>query len=1041
MSYWTKEQEEAIYKTGTNIIVSAGAGSGKTAVLSERVLQKVLNGVSIDQLLILTFTKAAAFEMKERIRKKIKNNKDLSSQLKKIDNSYITTFDSFSLSLVKKYHYLLNVKADVNIIDSNLLNIKIMNYLDSIMEEEYTNKSDDFVKLINDFCVKDDTELKRMILNVNDKLNMKYDKNNYLDHYIENFYSDDFIQEKVNEYINLIKNIISIINFDLNKLSFDVDTEYFIKINELLKPLLNSQNYDEISSNVFKIDRLPNLPKGSSEYSKNKKSNITENIKRIKELSRAENIDYLKEEIFKTLPYVKALIRIIKKLDEKINLYKEENDLYDFVDISKMAIRIVKENSNICNEIKNYFKEIMVDEYQDTSDLQEEFIKSISNNNVYMVGDIKQSIYRFRNANPDIFRNKYNLYAQNKDGFKIDLLKNFRSREEVLNNINLIFDYIMSDLIGGANYSVEHEMVFGNTSYNTEGHTNQNNNLEIYTYSYDKELGYKEEEIEAFIIANDILNKINNHYQVFDKDNKILRDVNFNDFSILIDRSTSFELYKKIFLYKHIPLSIFKDEYLTNSSLFLVIKNIFKLICLVYNGVNNKEVEYAFLSIGRSFLFRYKDDELFNIIQKKDYENTDIWKIINEIIVDLPSKTISVLLDEIIGKFHFYDRLRTIPDLENNYVKIDYLYTLAYNLNSMGYTLDDFDLYLDNILNYETDIKFSTNKDDNNSVKIMTIHKSKGLEYHICYFAGLTKKFNDADVKDRIIYDNKLGIITPYYSEGIDNTFYQELMKKRYYIDNISEEIRLFYVALTRVKEKMIFVMPIKNEMQEEYDNNIVSDDIRLNYHSFSDIIYSIKSKINSYITQIDTSSIHFSKDYNLISISNLFSEINANNSIINMIKYPKYQEIIKEEKHFSKSSSKIFSKEEKSKMLLGTKIHYYLETIDLKNPSLESIDSKYIDKIKLFLSCDLLKNIQNAKIYQEYEFIYEEEQEIKQGIIDLMLEYDDYIDIIDYKLKSIEDEDYFNQLNGYKRYINSIKNKDINIYLYSIIDGKYKKL
>jgi ATP-dependent helicase/nuclease subunit A len=222
-----------------------------------------------------------------------------------------------------------------------------------------------------------------------------------------------------------------------------------------------------------------------------------------------------------------------------------------------------------------------------------------------MVGDVKQSIYRFRNANPNIFRYKYNCYAKGLGGIKIDLLKNFRSREEVLSNINLIFDYIMSDLIGGADYIKEHEMVFGNIAYNEEGKTNQNNNFELYQYEYNKELGFKEEEIEAFIIANDILNKVNNHYQVFDKDEKKLRDITFNDFSILIDRSTNFELYKKIFLYKQIPLSIYKDEYLNNSSLFLVIRNIFKLINLVYENKHNKEMEYTYLSIGRSFLCNY----------------------------------------------------------------------------------------------------------------------------------------------------------------------------------------------------------------------------------------------------------------------------------------------------------------------------------------------------------------------------------------------------------------------------------------------------
>ena len=186
MPNWTKEQNDAIESEGENIIVSAGAGSGKTAVLSARVIRKLENHTSINELLILTFTNLAAGEMKLRIRDKIKERPDLKEELKKIDSSYITTFDSFSLSLVKKYHYLLNVRKNINIIDSNLLKIKTNEYLDEIMEDEYINRLDDFTKLITDFCIKDYKDLKKMILKVNEGLDLKYDKEDYLNKYIDN---------------------------------------------------------------------------------------------------------------------------------------------------------------------------------------------------------------------------------------------------------------------------------------------------------------------------------------------------------------------------------------------------------------------------------------------------------------------------------------------------------------------------------------------------------------------------------------------------------------------------------------------------------------------------------------------------------------------------------------------------------------------------------------------------------------------------------------------------------------------------------------
>ena len=1033
MPSWTKEQLSAINETGKNIIVSAGAGSGKTAVLSERVLEKVKNGVPVDRLLILTFTKAAASEMKERIRRKIKDN-NLIDQLNKIDNSYITTFDSFSLSLVKKYHYLLNVKANINIIESNVLNIKIRQYLDDIMEEEYLKKDDNFVKLINDFTVKDDTELKKLILSINDKLNMKYYKKEYLNSYIDNFYNDEFINNNIGEYEEFLINKISELNIMLTKLCDEVDMDYASKLIDSCNSLFMSKSYDLIKENIISID-IPRLPRGSSDTAKNIKENIKDKIDEIRELTSLSKKELILS-VINTKSYAIKIIDIINKLDQKIDKYKYENDLYDFVDISKLAIKLVKENKEINTEIKDFFIEIMVDEYQDTSDLQEEFISLISNNNLYMVGDIKQSIYRFRNANPNIFRNKYNNYEKNNGGIKIDLLKNFRSREEVLNNINLIFDYIMDDEYGGANYIVSHRMNFGNTSYNLDGFTSQNNNFEVYSYDFNKKNGFTKDEIEAFIIADDIIKKVNSHYKIYDKDNNILRDIKYSDFCILIDRSTTFDLYKKIFLYKHLPLSIYKDEYLDSSDIFKVIKSIFKLL----GSLDNKEKEYMFLSIGRSFLFNYSDDYLFNIIINNDYNSTDIFKKINEIKLDITNKTITDILDEIIIKFDFYNKLRNISSIEENIIKIDYLYNLANTLNGMGYTYLDFNNFIDNLLNNSDSIRFSLNQEEADSIKIMTIHKSKGLEFPICYFPGLYKEFNIMELKDRINYSNKYGIIFPYFDDGLVNNFLFNLYKKDYYDEEISEKIRLFYVALTRAKEKMIFIMPEKVQ-EEDYSNNIVSNYIRSKYKSFLDILLSIKSKITDYIKIIDIKSLDLSKNYAMVNSKNIFNDINKINETININNQVNIEKKVKNESHYSKSNIHLITKNQKEIMEFGTKMHYYLETLDLKKPKIDDIESVYREKILSFLNSDLMKDKDNANIYQEYEFIYNEDSEIKHGIIDLLMEYSDYFDIIDYKLKNIDDDAYIKQLNGYKDYISKISNKKVNIHLYSIMDGICKKL
>ena len=263
MPMWTKEQNEAINKENTNIIVSAGAGSGKTAVLSERVITKLKKGIHINELLLLTFTKAAAKEMKERIRKKIKQN-NLNKELDLIDAAYITTFDSFALSIVKKYHYLLNISRNVNVVEEDVLKLKKKEILDEILENRYLSDTK-FLKLINDFCVKDDKDIRKQILVINSKLDMLPNKQEYLENY--DCFTDEKISKNINEYTLLIRKKIEIIPDLLSELSNYVETDYLKKLN--FANLLNSYDYLDIKNNS--VIKLPSLPRNSSEEAKKAK--------------------------------------------------------------------------------------------------------------------------------------------------------------------------------------------------------------------------------------------------------------------------------------------------------------------------------------------------------------------------------------------------------------------------------------------------------------------------------------------------------------------------------------------------------------------------------------------------------------------------------------------------------------------------------------------------------------------------------------------------------------------------------------------------
>jgi len=1018
MSKWTNEQEQAITQTGTNIIVSAGAGSGKTAVLTERTIRKLLNGGNINRLLILTFTNAAAGEMKDRIRKAIKEA-GLKEQLNYIDSAYITTFDSFALSLVKKYHTLLGLSPNISIMDNSIEVLKTNEIIDEIFENMYGDEN--FEKLINDFCIKSDDNIKEIVKEISKKLDLIPEKKLYLENYINAHFNDEFIDNEINKYLRIIISTKDSINEPYKELIARVNNKFIEAFN--LEPILNSNTYDEIKTNISLIGS-PRKNKECLEDYKIYKDEISSIIKKLKDLTRFENIEEMKESLLSTKPYIIAISNIINEFDNKFNKYKKENDLYTFADIALMAIKILKENEDIKEELKNSFDEIMVDEYQDTSDIQEEFINLIANNNLYMVGDIKQSIYRFRHANPYIFRNKYKDYSNNDGGIKIDLLKNFRSREEVLNNINLIFNLIMDENIGDAEYKESHQMNFGNKSYIEECKTDQNNDMEILTYNPKSLEDFSNDEIEAFTICYDIKEKIKNKYLVVDRETKKLRECKYSDFAIIMDRGTSFDLYKKIFEYVGIPILQIKNEKLTLGDDLTVLKNLINLIVKINLNEMDENFKYYFTSVSRSYLFKTNDEEIFDIIKSNRFYQTDLYKKCKNINIFEMSNL--DLLNKIIEEFNYYEKLITIGNINESMIKIDYLKDLSINLSSIGYTPVDFAKYLSDMIDNGS-IEYSLNSDNSNTVKILNIHKSKGLEYSICYFSGLFKRSNDEDKKAKFIVDSKYNIITPYINDGIKQTILKDLLLDIENKESISEKIRLFYVALTRTREKFIIVCPLDKD-GEGY-NTLVPDSIRLSYNKISDMLESIIPVLLPYIKDIDFNKVILTKDFEKIKSYNYKKELKNVDTKIEKIKNNIEYEVLNESR-FSKVTNKLITKDEYNNMKEGTKLHYLFETEDFKNSSNPYI-LNFIKHIDLnYINC-----------FKEYEFIYEQENEVKHGFIDLMLEYENHIDIIDYKMKNITDENYLKQLNGYKDYIESITKKKVDIYLYSILDDNLQKL
>ncbi len=680
---WTEEQALAINKEGSNIIVSAGAGSGKTAVLSERVLRKVSENIDIRKVLMLTFTNEAAGEMKNRIRKKLLKA-GLKKDLEYLDTAYITTFDAYALSCVKKYHYLLNISSNISIIDSSIIDLEKSKILEEIFLELYAKKDPNFLKLIGDFTNRDDEPIKEAILNIKKSLELRYDMEDYLNNYIANYYNETYVNSLFNEYFNYLKNISLLIEDNLSSIENYLDEKVYEKVYNVYSKLTKVHTYEDL----YKVKDLGRVIfKDLEEEGEPIKEELKENAKTLMELTKYSEQE-LKEEYYSTKDYVSIIIKIILELEKRIQKYKKEQAAFEFTDIAKMAIKIVKEHIDIKEELKNTYNEILIDEYQDTNDLQEMFISEIANNNVYMVGDIKQSIYRFRNANPNIFKTKYDNYSKNIGGEKIDLLKNFRSRKEVLSGINEIFNLIMTEKIGKVNYHENHEMIYGNLAYENEGANNYNNNLTILKYDYQDKL-YTNQEIEAFTIAKDIKEKLKTKYQVFDFDLNQNRDIKESDFCIILDRGTDMPLYKKIFEYLNIPLEVYKDNNLTESYDIMVIKNIINLIICIKNKDYSTNMRYSYISIARSFLSTLTDAEIFEIMNNNTFYNTEIYQKCLSLSIDIDNKTPKILLEEIIDTFNFYENYLKTGDIEASLTRLDNLFDIASSLENLGFTINN----------------------------------------------------------------------------------------------------------------------------------------------------------------------------------------------------------------------------------------------------------------------------------------------------------------------------------------------------------------
>jgi ATP-dependent helicase/nuclease subunit A len=659
-SFWSDEQWLAIHASGKNILVNAGAGSGKTAVLTERIVQILKKGIGLDRLIVLTFTKASASEMKERLRKRLSEeiglgDFNLQTPLDYLDQANIQTFDAFALWLVRKYHYLLGVSRNLDLGDKVVFHTAKKAIIRQILDDRYEANDAGFLALVSLLCQKNDDNLEQFLSDIDEKMDLLPNKDDVLNRYGEYYLTDAIIDKSIEEYLALIRLETSRISHRLKRLKSQITDETMLKhvldVEEVLSGLLASKNYEQYRENAGVS--LPRLPlkcahPDEKELVRAEKEEIKKTLSSLRDLLVYNQTAEMKTEVVETQKYAQTMVSLVKDLDFRFSAYKKTNSLFGFMDIAKLAIRLVRDFPEVREAIRINTYEILVDEYQDTSDVQDALIAYLEKGNLFVVGDVKQSIYRFRYANPDLFKAKYRLYEQGSAGMVIDLSKNFRSRSEVLKAVNGIFSRVMSDELGGVDYDDSQALKYGNVHYSEI----PDRQLQILTYDSEN-YRLTNPEIEACILASDISKKINEKYLVLDIESNSMRPVQYRDFAILTAEKSQFDLFKKVFESWNLPLDIAKDENILTSREIFAIGNLLKFIwSLTDEAYFSKAGRDSLLGVLRSFLVEAKDSDIFEIFQNDLREGLksrypEFWEKCNNIAQNIRNSTTAQILGEI----------------------------------------------------------------------------------------------------------------------------------------------------------------------------------------------------------------------------------------------------------------------------------------------------------------------------------------------------------------------------------------------------------
>ncbi len=868
---WTNEQLAAINSSGQNLLLSAAAGSGKTAVLVERIISRITDKVcpvDADRLLVVTFTNAAANEMRERIiasleEKILKNPQDanLSRQLVLVKKAQITTIDSFCINVLRNHFVEADLPPDFSVADPTECKVMLENALDEVINEMYDDEvyGGDFLDLMESYSNSkaNDINFRGLLISLyyfvtslpypEKWLKMAAEKFSNSNDFENSEYKDVLIKEAHSECERCISEYNVMINLAA-KDGFSELESFLIEERSYFENCININDYDKLRAVLNGI-----VFKGRPRASKNMQLMHIDQIADMRQKIKTKRMGVLTEKLLnltsaqqaeainKMYPLVCCLSELIKRLSDKFEEAKLRKNMLDFSDCEHRCLNILTkdgETTQIAKTIRDEFDEIYIDEYQDTSKLQEAIFSSIKKeNNLFMVGDIKQSIYRFRNTDPILFKTKRDRFSKDEDSRdrKIILSKNFRSRENILDSVNYIFERIMSVESGEIDYNDDEKLYLGadypDTSVNPISYETEVAIIDTKTLNENSDDDYDKIELEAIYCAKRIAELIKNEVQIYDKGE--YRKITYKDICI-VSRNVKDNavILSSVFADFGIPCYAEKTGGYFNSREV-------EIILALLSVIDNPYQDLPLLTVLRSIIFNVSSETLAKIrsVDKRnsfydamlqcaesDMEESavccEIIKEIEKFSEKSRRMSVSQLILEIYNRTGFFDAQQSFANGTIRKANLRLLYNRAKDYENTGLRgLYSFIKFIQDYKNTGNDLESAKLTSENNdAVRIMSIHKSKGLEFPVVILFAAEHQFNLQDLRRGVLYHPEIGYGPKFVDTNLRITYNfapRAAVESVLYAQSIAEEMRILYVALTRAKEKLIIIGADKNIEQK----------------------------------------------------------------------------------------------------------------------------------------------------------------------------------------------------------------------------------